>query len=182
MAETGWNNEVVVVERCEQCGFDGDDWTDHAALGAIEQLPHRWVAAVAGLGHEECRHRPIAAMWSIAEYTNHVREVLFGMRFVLDSAVADPGVDLGQPPEAAFPTTPPPIDVDLALEGIEQEARSLTARLRELDPEGWTAVAVIGGDRVDGHWICRHAVHDATHHIGDVDRLRRALGPTTTGG
>ena len=30
-------------------------------------------------------------MWSIAEYADHVREVLFGMRFVLDTALTFDG-------------------------------------------------------------------------------------------
>jgi hypothetical protein len=41
-------------------------------------------------------------MWSIAEYVDHVREVLFGMRFLLDTAVHDPGTDLAEPPEPSF--------------------------------------------------------------------------------
>jgi hypothetical protein len=28
---------------------------------------------------------------------------------------------------------------------------------------------------VDLHWIARHAVHDATHHLADVELLRYAL-------
>lgn len=32
---------------------------------------------------DELQRRPIPEMWSIAEYTDHVREVLFAMRFVL---------------------------------------------------------------------------------------------------
>jgi hypothetical protein len=30
------------VERCSECGFDGDDWTDAAALDAIGELPERF--------------------------------------------------------------------------------------------------------------------------------------------
>jgi len=33
-------------------------------------------------------------MWSIAEYADHVRRVLFGMRFLLDTAVTQPGTVL----------------------------------------------------------------------------------------
>jgi len=34
---------------------------------------------------------------------------------------------------------------------------------------------IVDGDRVDLHWIARHAVHDPTHHLRDVARLRAAL-------
>jgi hypothetical protein len=37
-------------------------------------------------------------MWSIAEYCDHARQVRFGMRLMLDVAVADPGTDLGPRP------------------------------------------------------------------------------------
>jgi DinB superfamily len=166
----------MAVERCEECGFVGEDWSDDAALEEISRLPVRWYQAVAGLKAGELLHRPIPEMWSIGEYADHVREVLFAMRFVLDSALEQPGVDLGEAPEPEFAPTPRLIDVALALTGIEREARALRARLGELPETSWRSTAVIGADEVDAHWICRHAVHDASHHLGDVRRLRSALG------
>jgi hypothetical protein len=164
-------------DRCEECGFDGERWTDGGAVDAIGQLPARWAAAIADLGPGEMLRRPIPGMWSIGEYVDHVREVLFGMRFVLDSAVADPGVDLGEAPQPRFEPAPRAIDVRRALDGLGREARALHSRLRELPAASWAASAIIGGEEVDARWICRHAVHDATHHLHDIERLRRALLP-----
>ena len=163
------------IERCAQCGFNSDAWTDATAMDAITQLPARWMAAVSGLSAEELRRRPISDMWSIAEYTDHVREVLFGMRFVLDTATELPGTDLGDPPEAPFDPEPSSIDVPHALSGIEHEARELYGRLIEVPSTSWKAAVVVGGEEVDLHWIARHAVHDATHHLDDVERLRIRL-------
>ncbi len=56
-----------------------------------------------------------------------------------------------------------------------REAESLGLRLRNLSQLEWQSRAIVGDDEVDGHWICRHAVHDATHHLMDVERLRVAL-------
>ena len=164
------------VERCEQCGFAGDHWSDQGALEAIGQLPVHWHEAVAGLRADELQHRPIPEMWSIAEYTDHVREVLFAMRFVLDSALSQPGVNLGEAPEPEFTSTPRAIDVPSALSGIEREASALRHQLSELAEASWSHTAIIGADEVDVHWVCRHAVHDASHHLEDVRRLREALG------
>ena len=75
---------AVVVERCEECGFDGSRWTDAEAIAATAALPGRWRRAIAGLDGDDLARRPIAGMWSIAEYTDHVRETAFGMRFLLD--------------------------------------------------------------------------------------------------
>jgi hypothetical protein len=163
------------VERCSECGFDGDDWTDAAALDAISDLPGRYRTATAGLDQHDAVRRPLPATWSIVEYVDHVREVLFGMRFVLDSAVAQPGVDLGDAPEPRFDPEPRVIDLDAVLDGLELEAMSLGSRLREAREDGWHHKARVGEDELDAHWICRHAVHDATHHLMDIERLRAAV-------
>jgi hypothetical protein len=165
----------VPVERCSQCGFDSDVWSDAAAIEAIGRLPGQWVAATAGLDVEALARRPITGMWSIGEYTDHVREVLFGMQFVLDSATTDPGVDLGEAPRSEFTLEPRPVDVTLTLKGIDREARALVDSLMAMPSPLWNATATIGGIAVDAHWIARHAVHDATHHLDDVTRLSAAL-------
>src|SRR5437588_5664049 len=121
----------MAIERCAQCGFDGGNWSDAAAMEAIAQLPVRWVEAVSGLSTEELQGRPVSDMWSIAEYADHVREVLFGMRFLVDTAAESPGTDLGDPPEAPFDPEPRSIDVTLALSGIEHEVRELYGRLTD---------------------------------------------------
>jgi hypothetical protein len=165
----------VIVERCEQCGFDGGTWSDAAAMRAIGALPVRWAEAVDGLTADDVHRRPISRMWSIAEYADHVREVLFGMRFMLDVAVAQPGRDLGDPPNAPFDPQPRVVDVAAALSGIEREAKELHDRLTELPASAWESTVIVGGDEVDPHWIARHAVHDPTHHLADIQRLRESL-------
>ena len=165
----------MVVERCEQCRFDGGAWTDAQAIEAVAALPSRWRDAVSGLSYDELCRRPVPEMWSIAEYVDHVREVLFGMRFVLDTALAEPGTDLGKPPEPRFDPEPRIIDVEDALSGIDRQANALRHRLTELPDSSWDCTATVGGDEIDSHWIARHAVHDASHHLLDVDRLREAL-------
>ena len=164
------------AERCEQCGFDGEAWTDEAAMDAIGRLPAQWREVTTGIEDEVLQRRHLPDTWSIAEYADHVREVLFGMRFLLDSAVERPGVDLGDSPEPQFTPTARSIDVSAAVSGIETEAVALVDRLAQLGRSAWDSTAVVGGEVLDAHWICRHAVHDATHHLDDVGRLRAAAG------
>jgi hypothetical protein len=163
------------VEVCIECGFDGSGWTDADAVDAISGLPARWSGAVADLTDADLRRRPIPTMWSIAEYVDHVREVLFGMRFLLDTAINDAGTDLGDPPAPAFEPEPRVIDVDLALARLSREATQLGDALVAAPPPRWTATVIVSGDELDLHWIARHAVHDPTHHLRDVARLRAAL-------
>jgi hypothetical protein len=114
-------------------------------------------------------------MWSIAEYVDHVREVLFGMRFLVDTALRDPGADLGDAPEPAFDPEPRAIALDSALAALSAEARQLSDALAAVPPDVWDSRVIVDGEAVDLHWIARHAVHDATHHLRDVERLRAAL-------
>lgn len=166
----------MAVENCDECGFDGSCWTDDGAVAAIAGLPAPWSEAVSGLADDELGRRPIPAMWSIAEYCDHVREVLFGMRFMLDVAVADPGTDLGPAPEPRFDPVSRAVDVSKALAGLSHEAGELVCRLMAVDRPVWASTVTVEGVASDLHWIARHAVHDATHHLGDIERLRRSLG------
>jgi hypothetical protein len=121
-----------------------------------------------------CR-RPVAHRWSIAEYTDHVRKTVFGMRFILDIALADPGLDLGEPPEPAFEPEAREIDIEASLAGFDHEVFEFCNALAGLPAERWRLSVVVGGDEVDAHWMVRHALHDVTHHLGDIRRIHVAL-------
>jgi DinB superfamily len=162
-------------ERCEICGFDGARWTDVDAMLAVAGLAAQWRKAVSGITPEQLCKRPIPTMWSIAEYADHVREVLFGMGFLLDTAVAQPGADLGQSPTSPFDPNPRTIDIEVTLTGMEYEAGGLGVGLTALSGAQWSSAVTLDGNEVDPRWIVRHAVHDATHHLLDAEQLRTAL-------
>ncbi len=166
---------LVTVEDCDECGFDSRRWTDADAVSAIAVLSGRWATALDGLSDTDLQRRPLPNMWSIAEYVDHVREVLFGMRFLLETALTDPGTELGDPPEPGFDPEPRVVDVDRALRGLSREAERLHHALTSASPRAWQSTVILGGEALDVHWIARHGVHDPTHHLGDVDGLRAAL-------
>jgi hypothetical protein len=165
----------MTVERCEECGFDGADWSDSDAIEAVRGLPRRWAEAVSAMTVEDLCRRPVERSWSVGEYADHVREVLFGMRFLLDTAVSQPGTDLGAAPESVFDPEPRVVDGERSLMGIGREAALLVEGLAALTTAEWTATVILDGEARDPRWIVRHAVHDATHHLLDVERLRAAL-------
>ncbi len=165
----------MTIERCDECGFDSEAWTDDEALAAVAALPDRWRDAVRGLDANQINDRPFPSMWSIGEYSDHIRETIFGMRFLLDTATTTPGTVLGPPPEPAFQPEPRPFDVDVAIEAFTAEITHLVDRLNQLTADEWDMTVTIGDDTVDAHWIVRHATHDVTHHIGDIDRLRAEI-------
>jgi DinB superfamily len=168
-------SRIVPVEVCAQCGFNAAAWTDSDAISEIEALPELWSQAIDGLSDPDLLRRPIPTMWSIAEYLDHVRETLFGMRFLLGTALNSPGTDLRDSPEPRFDSEPRVIDVQQALRGLASEARLLSDQLKTSPPHAWDANVIVDEDELDVHWIARHAVHDPTHHLGDVKHLRASL-------
>lgn len=165
------------AEDCAECGFDGAAWSDANALEQVALLPERWAQAISGIAPSDLNRRPIGGVWSIAEYTDHVRETTFGMRFVLDVALQEPGVNLGDPPEPRFDPEPRQLDTEAALAAFRKEAQALVAALTAA-ADRWGSTAIVGGNEVDIHWVVRHALHDVTHHLGDVRRLSDALSET----
>jgi hypothetical protein len=165
----------VTVEECDECGFSADQWSDAGALAALEELPARFAGAVEGLTPSELLRRPVDGQWSIAEYVDHVREVLFGMRFLVEMAVTAPGTDLGQSPSTPLSPDPRPVEIDTALAGVERETKSLRQSLSGLSPNEWRSMVIFDSTIVDPCWIVRHALHDSTHHLLDIERLRLVL-------
>lgn len=171
----GGTKVTAQVERCEKCGFNAGMWTDQATVTALSELPSRWREAIDGLDAASIARRPIEQMWSIGEYTDHVRETVFGMRFCVEIALAGEPTTLDEPPEPNFDPTPKPVDLDRALTGFEREIVELCSRLASTAPERWDASLTLGGKDIDIHWMARHALHDVSHHVDDVVQLRVAL-------
>jgi MOSC domain-containing protein YiiM len=166
----------MTTEICDECGFTGSRWTDQDATTTIGVAAALWRGYLEGLSEDAAGTRAHPDCWSIAEYTDHVRETLFGVRFLLDTALAAPGTDLGPVPDPPPAGPPREIDLGAAMAALADEASLLHHRLRETPPDRWTADVVLGGEALDVGWIARHAVHDATHHLHDVGRLRVELG------
>jgi len=75
-------------------------------LDAIAALPGQWEQIVAGLTPADLGRRLLPNTWSIGEYIDHVREVLFGMRFVLDIATTNSGMSWATFPSLALIRNP----------------------------------------------------------------------------
>ena len=164
----------MLGERCAECGFVADHWTDGQARAALAAMPGRWAAVVDSLTDTDLRTRPVVDRWSIAEYVDHVRETLFAMRFLLDVAVDSPGTDLGPAPEPRFEHEPRALDPRAAQRAMADEVRQLCDRLDTVTPVPESRV-VLGSRTVDVHWIVRNSLHEASHHLGDIERLRYAI-------
>jgi len=168
----------VLIDRCDECAFDGSRWTDQDVLTSLGVVGALWQLHLEGADDRVLHTRADPTTWSIAEYTWHLGDVCWGMRFLADSAIQSPGTDLGevQAPEG-ITADPVAVDVAPALERLTTESRLLRDALAGVAPAQWPerVVLIDGGER-DLGWIGRHALHDTMHHLHDVGRIRVRLG------
>jgi MOSC domain-containing protein YiiM len=167
---------VTALELCEGCGFDSRRWDERDTVNTIRSLGVRWAGTIEGMDPGLLQVRPDPDTWSIAEYTRHAREALWSMRFVLDVAADDPGSDLGDLPTDDGPGPHRTVDVDVELARLDEEASALFQRAVRLDPAQWELFALVDGEPMAIGWVLRHAVHDVSHHLQDVGRIRVRLG------
>ena len=76
----------MLVDACDECRFDGSRWTDQDVLTTLGALRAIWDGYLDGAGDDVLQRRPDPATWSIAEYTRHVPDTLWAMRFLADLA------------------------------------------------------------------------------------------------
>ena len=165
------------VDRCEECLFDGNRWTDQDVLTTLHVARQLWSGHLEGADDRVLHTRPNASTWSIAEYTRHMSDTLWAMRFLAEVARESPGRDLGHVAGSAFDPTPAQVDIDAALDRLAEEASALAHALSSVPSDEWSRdTVVLSGDTVDLAWIGRHAPHDLTHHLHDLGRIRVALG------
>lgn len=165
-------------ERCEECGFDGTRLTTTDAITALRSLGRRWRQLFEDVPDEILRRRPAPEVWSALEYAAHTRDVIALNSWAIDEVLK------GERP--TFPAVEPDVDAPdhgynrlepaKVLDSLAKRADALAARAQGVLPEHWSRTGVIGGEELDAGWGLRHVVHDATHHLKDVERGLSALG------
>jgi hypothetical protein len=164
-------------ERCAECGFDATLLTTADATTALRSLGRRWREAFEDVPDEVLRRRPDPQTWSPLEYAAHTRDVLallgHGLSEILDDARPEfPGIDpdpLGDDGSAAdhgYNT----LDPSRVLDSLERNASAMADRAARALPAHFSRTATVRGETVDAARILKHAVHDATHHLKDVQR------------
>jgi hypothetical protein len=166
-------------ERCAECGFDGTLLTIADAVVALRSMGRRWREAFKGLQDEVLRRRPDAKTWSPLEYAAHTRDVLalvgWGMAQVLEGgrpSFPDIVADEDAPDHGYNDLDPEQVLAELAA-----NAERIAARAKRALPEHWSRTGTAGGGEVDAGWLLRHAAHDASHHLKDVERILAPVRP-----
>jgi hypothetical protein len=117
-------------------------------------------------------------VWSPLEYAAHTRDVIamngWGMDKILDGDAPD--VPAMTPDEDAPDHGYNALDPQTVVGELEANARRMADRAeRVVGSEPWSRTAKIGENTVDAGRVLRHAVHDATHHLRDVERGLKQL-------
>lgn len=170
---TGWATMAAV--RCDECGFDHASVPEDGVAAAIRAVPGRFRERLDPFPAGG-RHRPEPGVWSALEYACHVRDVLLVQRERVIRALVDD-----------VPTFPPMYREErVALAGYADEdpagvlaglgvAADLLARVVDrLGPADLARRCVYsfpGPAERTLLWVGRHTVHEAHHHLADVDRV-----------
>jgi len=128
------------------------------------------------------RRRPQPAVWSALEYAAHTRDVLAGNGYLMHTAL--------EGRSAAVPTTSPDQAADAGgynqqdpaqvLDELEANAMRVAKRAERASQDEWPRDVRTDDTRVqagladhgitDALAVLRHAIHEAMHHLGDVER------------
>ena len=163
-------------EVCRACGFDSELYGRADAISSQRVVPAILAAATEGLDESALADRPDQATWSIVEYLDHVREVVFGNRMAIEMALREPGVDLGAPPDLGIAAERKRVDRAATLEALSGEYRLMEGLLSGLTGEQWRTSALLDGRRHSVGWFGRHVLHDGIHHLADIGRIRHGQG------
>jgi len=163
---------------CDLCGYDARRWSDERVSGTLRVMGGLWRGYLEGVDPLLADTRPDPHTWSILEYADHVREAAWNGRFLVDLALAEPGVDLGPPVvggeeiglQRRF------TDPVATLGSMATATTDLFAALVKLDAAAWDTPMVVHGATVDIRHAAHHVLHEALHHLRDVGRIRAALG------
>ncbi len=164
-------------ETCLGCGFDGAQYDLDDALGTLRAVAPMWRSLLDGIPASTVLTRPAAEVWSAAEYTAHAADVTQAMGRLLHGLLTVDDLEVEAVPEDHAPDVSD--GPEAALDRLTANLSRLHDRATRVGPEDhpdWARQALADGHRVDGAWVLRHALHDATHHLQDIGRGLHALG------
>jgi hypothetical protein len=164
--------DVTEPEHCDACGFDGARYDDAQLLEAVRALGEQWRALLESAG-PELRVRPAPEVWSAIEYAEHTRDIValhvYGVEQALTGtepvfpAIAQGLVDAAA--ESYGDADPAVVAGELA-----EQAQRLAHIAAEAGSPAWSQGITLGDERTDVRRLLEHVLHDATHHLDDVER------------
>lgn len=170
----------MVVERCDECGFDPADLRPGDMAVAVRSFGRRYRAPLTrGLPGEDLdavvNASPAPGVWSAWQYASHVVDVftVFDDRVrcaLAGRAPAEEVIDW----EARVADAPDRGRVEVA-DALAGASDDLATTLSELTADEWDLTGLTGrGREVTVADLAAIAVHEGSHHLLDVGRVLRA--------
>ncbi len=167
---------MTLVERCETCRFDREQYDRRDGLGTLRGLPFMYRWAVEGVADEKLSDTPGAERPSVEASMAVVAAELAALAALVRDGEAEPPGDSGDEGSS---------DASAARRMLETAAQQLHDTMRSLEPgPGWSGPLRYGDQLVDADWALHHAVHASTHGLREVGRTLHELGlgaPTQEG-
>ena len=164
------------VERCEECGYVYGVIVRAKIPLALRARAADFRARLGRFDDEVLRAHPRPDAWSALEYACHVRDVFRVQRQRVELALVEdePNFAPMRREERVFEERYNEQDPARVSAELVDAAGQLAATFESLDDGGWTRTGVYNwpSTRVrTTEWIGQHTVHEAQHHLQDVDRL-----------
>ena len=163
---------------CPECGLDYDTVSPRDAAAAVRSFPRRYRELLDDFDDDEdgddlIRQRPDATTWSALEYTAHVADLLelFGPILRRMTLEDHPTLDFFDSDARAEEKRYNEAAPDMVLARLEAASKALAKIIDGIDPSAWDRTATFPwGDR-DALTTARNAVHEGSHHLGDVEKV-----------
>jgi len=163
---------------CDACVFDASRWTREDAIRTIEHAGDLVALAIDGLADDDWTRRTRPDVWSIAEYVDHMREVIEFVRLGCELGQATPDAATPDVDQPVIDITPATDDRGRTIEALRDQAATATSFFNGLRGDAWDRGLLVGDARWTAAYSLTHICHDLMHHLADIAGIRRYLGDT----
>jgi hypothetical protein len=125
--------------------------------------------------------RPGPALWTVAEYVCHLRDVYvtFTIRLHRTRTEHQPALEPMFNDLRARRFRYNDCDLAATLDELATAAAGFCEQIARTKEEDWNRVATrLPGERRTARWLVRQAMHEGVHHLGDIRTIGETLGRT----
>jgi hypothetical protein len=162
-------------DHCAECGYDGRLLSLDEVGSRLALVPQRVRAICDRASDESLRARPEAGGWAAVEYVGHLRDLMAFHRWLIERAQseAEPAIGPADPDVAVAEAGYIDAGPDDLLDQLDRRVQRLVAVVEDLDEtRARRRLTLDGADGpIDVGVVVRSALHEAHHHLGDLERL-----------
>jgi len=168
------------VNSCQECDFRYDSLATGEIAPSLRWHAVEYATRLRAAGADELRAHPRLGSWSALEYACHIHDVLVVQRERIALALREdqPTFVSMRRAERVSEQRYNEQEPGAVTAAIGDAAEALAGALERLAPDQWLRTGVYPWPTTEVRtleWVGRHSVHEARHHLLDVDRLLASL-------